>query len=87
MPVTLITLATLAFCAYAGFVHFVVRTPGYQWKKANEAVDDQAWDTAEIHLRSVVQMRPDYVPVRMSLVNVYRQREQAGLEPIEIALR
>jgi tetratricopeptide (TPR) repeat protein len=87
MPAALITLATLAFCAYAGFVHFVVRTPEYQWKKANEAVSSQDWDAAEIHLQSVVQMRPEYVPARMSLVNVYQQRENAGLSKIEIALR
>jgi Tfp pilus assembly protein PilF len=87
MPVTLVSLATLAFCAYASFVHFVLDTPEYAWKQANKAIAEEDWDTAEIHLRSVVQKRPEYVSARMSLVHVYRQREQAGLDKLEIALR
>jgi hypothetical protein len=83
----LVTATILCVSLYGCFWYFVMGTPEYQWKQAGNAVAAQQWELAEVHLRKVSQAAPENIPARMTLVSALQQKQQAGLSPVELALR
>ena len=50
-----------------------VRSPAYQQQQADAAIKRQAWSTAEIHLKNMIDTNPENVEARLVLANVYRE--------------